>query len=736
MLNEELNTVLGQAVDFAKEQRHEYITTEHIFYALLSNENIIKILQTCGGDVDSFMYNLKRHFESNFKPLSKENLHDPFETVALTRVIDKMIAHVKSAQKEQANVGDMLVALFKEERSYSVYLLHAQGISELDVMQAVGMEGNEQPKKTIHVKIKKGEDQKESLEKFTVNLVKIAEKGKIDPLIGRDDELSRMMQVLCRRKKNNPLLVGEPGVGKTAIVEGLALAVANKKTPKVLENASLFALDIGSLLSGTKYRGDFEKRLKGIITELEKIDDAIIFIDEIHTIVGAGSTSGSSIDLSNLLKPSLASGKLRCIGATTYGEFRNFFDKDKALARRFAKIDIDEPSIEDSYKIVLGLKEHYEKHHGVKYPQKVLKSSVTLAKKYLRDKFLPDSAIDLIDEVGASFRLMSRKRVQVGMSDLEETLSKMANIPNIQVSSDDVGMLKDLSKELKNRVFGQNRAIDVLSDAIKRSRAGLGSPESPIGAFLFAGPTGVGKTEVAKQLANVLGVHFERFDMSEYMEKHTVSRLIGAPPGYVGFEEGGQLTETIRKHPYTVLLLDEIEKAHPDLLNILLQVFDSATLTDNNGLKSDFRNVIVIMTSNLGTKDGIQVGFTKNTEFKADEAIKDFFAPEFRNRLDAIVHFSPLETSVMIYIVEKMLGELEGQLKDKKIKISATKKAKEHLAKEGYSDTLGARVMSRVVQEKIKTKLTDEILFGSLKDGGEVKIDYKGKKLTFKFISE
>lgn len=736
MLNEELNSVLGSAVDFAKEQRHEYITTEHIFYALLSNEKVVKILQTCGGDIDTFIFNLKRHFESNFKPLPKESMHDPFETVALTRVIDKMIAHVKSAQKAQANVADMLVALYKEERSYSVYLLHAQGISELDVMQAVSAKEHTLPKKEIHVKVKTHESNKDNLENFTINLIEVAKEGKIDPLIGRDNELSRMMQVLCRRKKNNPLLVGEPGVGKTAIVEGLALAIADKKTPKVLANASLYALDIGSLLSGTKYRGDFEKRLKGIINALENIDDAIIFIDEIHTIVGAGSTSGSSIDLSNLLKPSLASGKLRCIGATTYGEFRNFFDKDKALARRFAKIDIDEPNIEDSYKIVLGLKEHYEKHHGVKYPQKVLKSSVTLAKKYLRDRFLPDSAIDLIDEVGASFRLMPRRRVQVGMSDLEHTLSKMANIPNIQVNGDDTNLLKDLSKKLKNKVFGQDRAIEALSSAIKRSRAGLRNLDSPIGAFLFAGPTGVGKTEVAKQLANVLGVHFERFDMSEYMEKHTVSRLIGAPPGYVGFEEGGQLTETIRKHPYTVLLLDEIEKAHPDLLNILLQVFDNATLTDNNGLKSDFRNVIIIMTSNLGTKDGVQVGFTKSTEFKADEAIKNFFAPEFRNRLDAVVHFSPLETSVMIYIVEKMLSELEEQLQEKKIKIIATKKAKEYLAKEGYSDTLGARVMSRVIQEEVKTKLTDEILFGTLKNGGKVKIDYKNNKLIFEFLSE
>ena len=731
MLNQELNSVLGSAVEFAKEHRHEYITIEHIFYALLSNESIIETLRACGADVATLSHNLKRHFDANFKPMPLDQAHDPFETVALTRVIDSMIAHVKGAQKGEANVRDMLIALFEEERSYSIYLLRQQGINKLDILNAVTAVRDE-----VHAPGSSSTGvSSEVLEKYTTNLLSVAKEGKIDPLIGRADELQRMMQILCRRKKNNPILVGEPGVGKTAIVEGLALAIVHGETPEILKDASLFALDIGSLLSGTKYRGDFEKRLKEIVTELENIDNAIVFIDEIHTIVGAGATSGGSVDLSNLLKPSLASGKLRCIGATTYGEFRNFFDKDKALSRRFAKVDINEPSVEDSYKILLGLKERYEQHHGVKYPHKVLKSSVELAKKYINDRFLPDSAIDLIDEVGASFRLQPRRRTQVSLADIEETLARIANIPSRQVNVDDKAALRHLADNLKKKVFGQDEAIEVLSQAIKRARAGLGNPDSPIGAFLFAGPTGVGKTEVAKQLAYELGIHFERFDMSEYMEKHTVSRLIGAPPGYVGFEDGGQLTEAIRKNPYTVLLLDEVEKAHPDLMNILLQVFDNATLTDNNGAKTDFRNVIIIMTSNLGTKEAPQMGFEKSSGFKADEAIKSYFAPEFRNRLDATIHFKPLEMDVMVNIVEKLLRELEVQLSDKKVTIEASKKAKEYLAQKGYSRDLGARVMRRVIQEEVKTNLTDELLFGRLQKGGRVKIDCKRNQLTYDFLA-
>lgn len=724
MISKELNSILNDALDFARENKHEYISIEHVFFTLLSNEHVVDILKKCGADVDVLRKNLISHLRSVFQPLPLDVAHDPFETVALARVMNNMITHTKAAEKKEASIEDLLISLYEEENSYSLYLLKQQGISKLDILEVVTEE-----------KGKKDASPKDdaALTKYAVNLLQIAKEGVIDPLIGREDELTRVMQILCRRKKNNPILVGEPGVGKTAIVEGLALKIANAKTPDVLKNASLFALDIGALLSGTKYRGDFEKRLKNVLEELEEFDNALIFIDEIHTIVGAGSTSGGSMDLSNLLKPALASGKIKCIGATTYGEYRNFFDKDKALSRRFAKVDIKEPGIEDSYKILLGLKPKYEEHHRVKYSQKALHSAVELAKKYINDRFLPDSAIDLIDEVGASFHLLSRKRNSVSVKDIEKILAGMANIPSRQVSIDDQEMLKNLESDLQKKVFGQDEAISELSSAIKRARAGLTNPSSPIGSFLFAGPTGVGKTEVAKQLAYTLGVNFERFDMSEYMEKHALSRLIGAPPGYVGFEEGGQLTEAIRKHPYSVLLLDEIEKAHPDLLNILLQVMDSATLTDNNGIKTDFRNVIIIMTSNLGAKEGAQMGFTKESSFKSDKAIKDFFAPEFRNRLDAIVHFTPLESEVMLYIVEKLLQELEEQLKDKKIKIEATLKAKKYFAEKGYSEELGARVMDRIIQSEIKTPLTDEILFGKLKNGGTLKLDTKKGKIVFDY---
>ncbi len=726
MYDNELGHLLNSVYDFAKKNGHEYITVEHAFYVLLGDNLVKEVINNCGGDIGILEFNLKNYLEQNFKSLSGV---EPLETVALNRCVNGMIEHVKNAGKEQASVLDFFVSLLDEKRSFGVHLLSLQNIDKLSVLEAV----TNLQEQDLHVK--KDSKKVDALKKYTIDLLALANEGKIDPLIGREDELERMMQILCRRKKNNPLLVGESGVGKTAIVEGLALSISKKEVPKAIENASIYALDIGSLLSGTKYRGDFEKRLKGIIEELESIEGAIIFIDEIHTIVGAGSTSGSSVDLSNLLKPSLASGKLKCIGATTYAEYRNFADKDKALSRRFRKIDITEPNEDDSFKILKGLKDTYENHHEVKYSDEVLKSSVTLAKKYLHDRFLPDSAIDLIDEVGASFRLQKRKKLHVKLSDIENTLAKITNVPSKQINSDDVVMLKDLENKLKKRVFGQDEAITVLSKSIKRSRAGLGKPNSPIGSFLFAGPTGVGKTEVAKQLASILGVHFERYDMSEYMEKHSVSRLVGAPPGYVGFEDGGQLTEAIKKHPFCVLLLDEIEKAHGDLLNILLQVFDSATLTDNNGTKTDFSNVIIIMTSNLGTKEGVTVGFTKDVEFKADSAIKDFFAPEFRNRLDGIVHFKPLANSVMVKVVEKMLKEINVQLEDKNIKISASKSAKEYLANRGYSDTLGARVMQRVISEEVKTPITDEILFGKLKNGGVVKISYKHKKLCFEYVS-
>ncbi len=730
MVSSELNSIFSDAISFAKENRHEYITVEHIFFALIHNQNIVEILSECGVDVEALRHSLQTYFVQNVEKISLTNNFEPFETVSLTRVIENMMIQVRGSGKSEAKLTDMLIALFDEEHSYSVILLKQYGVEKLDILEIIT--NHEDPSIKDETT---GEDKKSALEMYTVNLVELALKNKIDPLIGRVDEVQRVMQVLCRRKKNNPILVGEAGVGKTAIVEGLALKIAANETPKVLEDAKLYALDIGSLLSGAKYRGDFEKRLKDVLSELKSKPNSILFIDEIHTIVGAGATSGGSMDLSNLLKPSLATGEIKCIGATTYSEYRNFFDKDRALSRRFSKLDVSEPSTDDAYEILLGLKSRYEEHHGVKYPQKVLRSSVELAKKYINDKFLPDSAIDLIDEVGASFHLQKRKRKVVSIYDIETILARVANIPSRSVSSDETELMRDLESKLKTKVFGQDEAIKNLVTAIKRSRAGLSNPDSPVGSFLFSGPTGVGKTEVAKQLAQQLGIHFERFDMSEYMEKHTVSRLIGAPPGYVGYEEGGQLTEIIKKHPYSVLLLDEIEKAHPDLLNILLQVFDSATLTDNDGNKTDFRNVIIIMTSNLGTKEASQVGFTKVEAHQTNNAIKDFFAPEFRNRLDAIVNFSSLKTDVMVFVVEKLLTQLEEQLKEKNIKIEATQRAKKYLAEKGYSKDLGARVMQRVISDEVKTPLSDEILFGKLKNGGIVKIDYKKKVLEFEYNS-
>ena len=726
MLNKELNTVLNEALEFAKKSRHEYVTIEHVFFSLLQHREAIELLKKTGADTDFLYDRVKTHLESVFKPLPEDSTHDPFETVALARVIDSMIASVKGADKKQAQIEDLLVALFEEERSYSVYLLKQQGITKLIVTEALT------EKKHSEEEILTLKDDSE-LKKYTINLNQLARDGRIDPVIGRGEELNRVMQILCRRKKNNPLIVGEPGVGKTAVVEGLALKIVNKETPEILKKSTIFSLDMGSLLSGTKYRGDFEKRLKAVLKELEELENAILFIDEIHTIVGAGSTNGGAMDLSNLIKPALASGKLRCIGATTYSEYRSFFDKDKALSRRFAKVDIDEPSLEDAVEIVSGLKEKYEKHHNITYHDEALKKSVELAKRYINDRFLPDSAIDLIDEVGATYHLSKKDSRVVTIKEIEDVVAKIANIPSRQISNDDMEVLKTLESKLKSKVFGQDEGIEVLVKAIKKSRAGLGKPNAPIGSFLFAGPTGVGKTEVAKQLAENLGIHFERFDMSEYMEKHSVSKLVGAPPGYVGYEEGGLLTEAIKKHPYSVLLIDEVEKAHPDMLNILLQVMDNATLTDNNGSKTDFRNVIIIMTSNLGVQSAPQVGFQKNDTHKAESAIADFFAPEFRNRLDAIVHFKPLSEPIMIGIVDKLLAELEEQLKEKEIKIVASLEAKKYFAKKGFDDALGARVMARVISEEVKTPLTDEILFGKLTNGGEVFIDLVDDKITFKY---
>ncbi|MFW9627468.1 MAG: ATP-dependent Clp protease ATP-binding subunit ClpA [Sulfurospirillum sp.] len=728
MVSQELNYVFNDAIAFVRKHRYEYITVDHLFFALLNNEHVTELLINCGLSITFLQRSMEKYFVANPQVVPSDENYEPLETVALSRVVESMMLHVKSSGKSEASVFDLLIAMMDESNAFCVSLLLQQGVDKLLIVEEVtAMSAPQHKEQSLN------EQQENALAKYTLDLIALAKQKQIDPLIGRADEVKRVMQVLCRRKKNNPLLVGEPGVGKTAIVEGLAAKISEGAVPEILKETPVYALDMGSLLSGTKYRGDFEKRLKEILTELEAKKGAILFIDEIHTIVGAGATSGGSMDLSNLLKPALASGKIRCIGATTYGEFRNFFDKDKALSRRFAKIDVLEPSIEDSFLILKGLKGSYEKHHGVKYPTEVIRASVELAKKYISDKFLPDSAIDLIDEVGASFHLDKKRKKVVELSDIEAVLSRIANIPSRSVTKDEGEVMQHLETHLKSKIFGQDAAIGALVKAIKRSRAGLGNPTSPIGSFLFAGPTGVGKTEVAKQLAYELGVHFERYDMSEYMEKHTVSRLIGAPPGYVGYDEGGQLSEAIKKHPYSVLLLDEIEKAHPDMLNILLQIFDSATLTDNNGTKIDFRNVIIIMTSNLGTKEAPTMGFTKNETSRTDHAIKEFFSPEFRNRLDEVIHFAPLSESVMINVVEKLLNELTEQLKDKKVEIVATLAAKKQLASEGYSKEMGARVMRRVIQEKIKTPLAEEVLFGKLKNGGVCKIDYKSKKLVFEY---
>ncbi len=726
MISNELNTIFKEAVRLAKKNRHEYLTVEHIFLALLSNKEGLRILNSVGADIEMLREKLEQHLKNTLKPLPADVVREPFETVALSRVIENMIRHIQNAEKKEATVGDLLAALFDEEHSYSVYLLKEQGIKKVDILEAISHPDAD------YTEVKEDEDDKETyLGKFTVNLVKEAKKGKIDPVIGRDKEIERVMQILCRRKKNNPLLVGEPGVGKTAIAEGIAIKIADKEIPEVLEGASLYSLDMGSLLAGTKYRGDFEKRLKGVIEELKQKKNAIVFIDEIHTLVGAGATQGGSMDASNLLKPALASGAIKCIGATTYSEFRNFLEKDRALSRRFAKVDVKEPDLETSLKILKGLKEKYEKHHRVRYTINALKSAVELSDKYINDRQLPDKAIDLIDEVGASFHLRKKKRSVVTANDVEDVISKMLNLPPARVTQDDISILENLENRLEQNVLGQKEAIEQISMAIKRSRAGLNPPNKPIGSFLFVGPTGVGKTELAKELARTLGVHFERFDMSEYMEKHAVSRLIGAPPGYVGYEEGGLLTETIRKHPHTVLLLDEIEKAHPDLINILLQVMDNATLTDNYGNVADFKHVILIMTSNVGATEANVMGFKKESVSKFDEALKQFFTPEFRNRLDAIIRFKPLSMDIVEGIVDKFIKELNEQLRSKNITVKLTKRAKKYLAQKGYSEELGARPLSRVISDEIKTPLTNEILFGRLKNGGEVSIDYKKEKLEF-----
>lgn len=731
MISKELRNIFAQAVGYAKSSKHEYLTVEHIFLMLIHDQTIENLFIDLGVDTNKLFEELKKYIDENTPkfPADQNINEEPMETLSLASTIEYMVSHTQTSGKTNANVEDMFVAILKDENSYATYLLKKLGIQRVDILEEISHKELDDEDETSE---NSADNDNKVLDKNSTELVALAKKGEIDPVIGREKEVSRVIEILSRRKKNNPILVGEPGVGKTAIAEGLALKIAQEQVPEFLLKSKVFSLDMGSMLAGTKYRGDFEKKLKTLLKEVSKIKNAILFIDEIHTIVGAGSVGGSAMDASNILKPMLANGKLRCIGATTFSEFRNDFAKDKALSRRFAKVDVEEPSIEDSILILEGLKSKYEEYHGVKYSKGAISSAVELSKKYITDRFLPDCAIDVIDEVGASKKISlstslktkSESNITITSKDVESTIAKMAHIPERSATKSDLTLLKSLEKNMQKRVFGQDKAITTIVQAIKRNKAGLGLDKKPIGSFLFSGPTGVGKTEVAKELSTQLGIHFERFDMSEYMEAHTVSRLIGAPAGYVGFEQGGLLTEAIRKHPHTVLLLDEIEKAHPDLMSILLQVMDNAELTDNSGNKADFQNVVLIMTSNLGATEANVMGFAKNEKLNENKAINKFFAPEFRNRLDAVVTFDSLSMDIVAKVAGKFIEDLEKQLVDKKIKIEISVKAKKELATLGYDKAMGARPLNRVISERIKNPLTDEILFGKLKKGGIVKIDF------------
>ncbi len=725
MISQNLNEIFQRSIQFAKELRHEYLTIEHVFYLLLSSKEGALIIDTCGGDVQKMKEALKNYINTQIESLPAEIDQDPYESVALARLIDNMIRHIQSAQQNTADVGDLIAALFDETNTFTYVLLNEYQISRLDILEVISHTD-------VHT-VDKTDSSESYLQKYSIDLLQKAKEGKIDPVIGRDSEVKRVIQILCRRKKNNPILVGEAGVGKTAIAEGLALQLVAGNVPEIIKNAELYALDLSALLAGTKYRGDFEKRLKGIMDELKSHPNAIIFIDEIHTLIGAGATSGT-MDAANQLKPALASGELKCMGATTFAEYRNGFEKDKALSRRFSKVDINEPSVNMSYKILKGLKSKYEEHHQVIFTDNALKSAVNLSKRYITDRFLPDKAIDIIDETAASFHLKNKKKTRVTAKDIEFTISSIIGKPSSKVKKNDIDSLFNLEDNLKKRVIGQNNAVVEVAKAIKISKAGLTPQNKPIASFLFAGPTGVGKTELAIALSNIMGINFERFDMSEYMEKHTISRLVGAPPGYVGYEQGGLLTEAIKKHPYSVLLLDEIEKAHPDLVNILLQIMDNARLTDNNGYKANFQNVILIMTSNIGASARNVMGFNKDSSLSKHEELKSFFTPEFRNRLDAIVEFNNLNSEVVKDITRKFITELNNELKKKKIFVTISEDAIEFISQTAYSQEMGARPLKRYIQDNITNKLSDEILFGKLKNGGKVNVTYN-KSLHIEYSS-
>ncbi len=746
MIAQELEVSLHMAFVEARQQRHEFITVEHLLLALLDNPSAAEVLRACSANIDDLRKSLTNFIKDNTPQVAGTEEVDTQPTLGFQRVIQRAIMHVQSTGngKKEVTGANVLVAIFGEKDSHAVYYLHQQGVTRLDVVnfiahgirksdpQESAKPGESAAENEEQGAEAKGNEKQSPLEQFTQNLNQAAKDGKIDPLIGREYEVERTIQILCRRRKNNPLLVGEAGVGKTAIAEGLAWRITQNEVPEILAEATVYSLDMGALLAGTKYRGDFEQRLKAVLKSLKDKPHAILFIDEIHTLIGAGAASGGTLDASNLLKPALSSGQLKCIGATTFTEYRGIFEKDAALSRRFQKVDVVEPTVQETIDILKGLKSRFEEHHSVKYAVAALQAAAELSAKYINDRHLPDKAIDVIDEAGAAQRILapSKRKKTIGKSEIEEIVAKIARIPPANVSNDDRSKLQTLERDLKSVVFGQDKALEVLSASVKMARSGLGKADKPIGAFLFSGPTGVGKTEAAKQLAYIMGIDLIRFDMSEYMERHAVSRLIGAPPGYVGFDQGGLLTEAITKKPHCVLLLDEIEKAHPDIFNVLLQVMDHGTLTDNNGRKADFRNVIIIMTTNAGaeTMNKATIGFTNPREAGDEMAdIKRLFTPEFRNRLDAIVSFKALDENIILRVVDKFLLQLEGQLAEKKVEVTFTDTLRKYLAKKGFDPLMGARPMQRLIQDTIRRALADELLFGRLTEGGRLTVDLEVK---------
>ena len=752
MLSQELEYVLNQAFIKATRKRQEFITIEHLLLALLGNPSAVDVLKACGADLEALAENINNFIEETCPVLPEGEEREAQPTLGFQRVLQRAVFHVQASGKKEVTGANVLVAIFSEKDSQAVYFLNQQGITRLDVVNYIShgvskvsddeSGGSEESGSSTGENVEQeGEQRNSALESWTTNLNELARQGKIDPLIGRTHEVERAVQILCRRRKNNPLLVGEAGVGKTAIAEGLAKKIVDGEIPEVLKNAAIYSLDLGGLVAGTKYRGEFEKRLKAVLKELKKIPDSILFIDEIHTIIGAGAASGGTMDASNLIKPMLAAGELRCIGSTTYQEFRGIFEKDHALNRRFQKIDVVEPSVEEVVEILKGLRSRFEEHHGVTYTDEALQAAAELSAKYINDRHMPDKAIDVIDEAGAATRLQpeGERVTEVDVDQVEAVVARIARIPERKVSTSDVEALRNLDRDLRMVVYGQNEAIEALTTAIRMNRSGLTDEHKPVGSFLFAGPTGVGKTEVTRQLARILGLELIRFDMSEYMERHAVSRLIGAPPGYVGFDQGGLLTEQITKHPHSVLLLDEIEKAHPDVFNLLLQVMDHGTLTDNNGRKADFRNVIIVMTTNAGAVEMSRrsIGFTtQDHSSDGREAINKMFTPEFRNRLDAIIQFKPLSLESVSSVVSKFLFELEGQLAQKNVTFSVDEEVRLWLAERGYDPKMGARPMARLIQEKIKKPLAEELLFGSLSQGGHVRIRLEDDELAFEFENQ